>query len=172
MQHPTGLAYSVTSANDELRAVTTFYRIIPFGILAACCVTAVTLAVMFARTDHADHQTDDNLRIVSVKAPVGHSSPRSSSNRYNNTQPDESDWEAPERNSVLRALAMPTSAHVRVIVGADPQQQALCGEVRPTQDQPFRRFIYVKAANLATLDDGESDFAVTYDKLCKKYVYI
>ncbi|WP_156356917.1 hypothetical protein [Sphingomonas sp. Leaf38] len=129
-------------------------------------MTALTLAAMFARQNHADHQTDDNLRIVSVKAPVGHSSPGSSSNRYNNTPTDESDWEAAERNSVLRALAVPTSAHIRIEIGSDPKRQSLCGEMRPTQDRPFRRFIYIRTAKLAALDDGSSDFAVTYDQLC------
>lgn len=167
MQRQTGLAYSVMFKIDELRAVTPYSRLLPLGILVACCVTALTLAVMFAVTDNAGHQTDDNLQIVSVKAPVGHASPGSSSNRYNNTQPDEADWEAPERNSVLRALAMPTSAHIRAVVGTSVERQALCGEMRPTQDQPFRRFIYIKTAKLATLDDGDSDFAATYDQFCR-----
>lgn len=74
------------------------------------------------------------------------------------------DWAGPERDAVLRALALTKDARVRDVT---PFAQTLCGQVQASPGQAFRRFAYARTARLGALDDGGAEFARTFADLCR-----
>ncbi len=124
------------------------------------------LTLTFSRPASRSRLPGDGVRVVSVGAPTVKTVLSEPSGNHVAPSAAASDWTGPERDAVLRSLALPAAARIRDVLDADPRRQEICGEVQAGPNQPFRRFVYLKAAKLGALADGGSEFERTYSQLC------
>lgn len=135
--------------------------------IVPCVLVVVGAAVILGPLRHERSPplgpSRDAVRVVTGSRELAvplHEQPRSTTAAADSDR----DWTGPERDAVLRALALTKDARVRDVTSF---AQTLCGQAQASPGQAFRRFAYARTARLGALDDGGAEFARTFADLCR-----
>ncbi len=69
------------------------------------------------------------------------------------------------RPDVLRALRLPATTPITSITRDDPREGVVCGSVAAAEGRTTR-FVYLRSAAMAALDDGDAAFEPLSRRLC------
>lgn len=136
------------------------------GILAVLAILGVLMVLRPGMSAGSGVKPrGDPVTVVGAGSPVSIAPPVASPVEAGAVRPQENPTQdAP----ILHALALPAGTALRNLATVDPAQRVVCGEVAAPPTAPDRRFVYLRVAGLAAIDDGSAEFARMRERLCAR----